>query len=200
MVLLVGALLFYRSYNVYCPCGFKFDPFSGGCVVDLNAGPCRDQGGGNPPGHSSSGSGKQTAVSTDFPAGCGVYVASCAVRSDWKAALFTLVNSSGTIPTGAPPTMPVTLSILERDSAGGACVTIKGTIDVPVDTPMTIPFDAAALAGSFPIAASSTSGAPPTGLLPNIHEPCRGTLTRIVAFPINYDADTCGCKVSFKRD
>ena len=126
-----------------------------------------------------------------------MYVTSCVVRSDWKAAEFNLYGG-GTVPIGAPPQVPVTLSIVERDSAGGSCVSIKGTIDVPVDTPMTIPFDPSALAGSFPIASSSTSGAPPTGLLANVHEPCRGTLMQMVAFPTQDDA--CGCKVSFKRD
>jgi hypothetical protein len=200
MVLLVAALLLYRSYSVYCPCGFKYDAFSGGCVVDLNAGPCRDQGGGNPPGHSSGGSASPAApvVSTDFPTRCGLWVGYCGVRPDWKAAQFKLVNSSGTVPIGSPPKIPVTMKIAVRESAGGSCVDIKGTVDVPVDTLMDIPFDSGALAGSFPIASSSTSGTPPTGLLANIHEPCRGTLMQMVAFPVPEEG--CGCKVSIPRD
>jgi hypothetical protein len=91
------------------------------------------------------------------------------------------------------------MKINVQESAGGSeCVNIAGTIDVPIDTPMTIPFDPSALAGSFPIASSSTSGTPPTGLLANIHEPCRGTLMQMVAFPVQEPA--CGCKVPFQRD
>jgi hypothetical protein len=97
-----------------------------------------------------------------------------------------------------PPKMPVTMKIDVRESAGGSgCVKIRGTIDVPVDTPMTIPFDQSALAGSFPIASSSTSGTPSTGLQANINEPCSGTLMQMVALPVHDDA--CGCKVSFNR-
>jgi hypothetical protein len=199
MVLVIGGFLFYRSYTVQCPCGFKYDALSGGCVVDLHAGPCTDPGGGNRPGQSSSSGGPQTVVAPpNFPDSCGLYVASCTVRADWKAALFTLVNSSGTVPLGPPPKLPVTLSISQRDKQGASCVKISGTIDVPTDTPITIPFETAALSGSFPIASSSTSGTPSTGLLVNIHEGCPGALTQIVAFP--KDDAGCACKVSFKRD
>jgi hypothetical protein len=189
MVLVVGGFTFYRNYHVQCPCGFKYDAFSG-CVVDPHAGPC---------GTSSSSGGGQTYVSPpDFPTTCGLYVASCNVRADWKAVNFTLVNSSGTVPIGAPPKFPVSLSIKQKDKDGATCVAITGTIDVPTDTPMTLPFDMAALSGSFPIASSSTSATPPNGLLVNIRDGCRGALTQMVAFPTTEVA--CGCKVSFKRD
>jgi hypothetical protein len=199
MVLIVGALLVYRSYTVYCPCGFKYDPFSGGCVVDLHAGPCTNQGGGSPPGQSSSGSSRQTVVSPYHPPSrCGLWVGECKVRPDWKAAEFKLNNASGTVYT-TPPKIPVTVKISVQDAGGGGCAKITGTIDVPVDATTTIPFDQSALTASFPVGSSSTSGTPSTGLVSNIHDDCRGTLMWINAFPVPDVA--CGCvEPPFQRD
>jgi hypothetical protein len=200
-VLLVAAMLLYRSYYVYCPCGFKYDPFSGGCVVDLNSGPCTDKGGGNTPGSNPSAPGKQTAVSPPnlpYPPTCPRFVSNCGVRSDWKAVEFTLVNPSGTIPKGAPPKDQVTLSILELDKNGGSCGQITGGIDVPYDVPQTIPFDGTAFSASYPGAlSSSTSGTPPGSVQLSSNDGCRVGQVQMVAFPTQYPA--CGCKGPFFR-
>ena len=46
--LLIGLLAFQSYFAHSCPCGFKYDAFTGGCIVDIHASPC-GQGGG-PPG------------------------------------------------------------------------------------------------------------------------------------------------------
>ena len=198
-IMLLAALLFYRTYYVYCPCGFKHDPFTGGCVVDLNPPPCTDSS-GNSPGSKSSAPGKQTVVSPPnpaFPPNCTIFVSNCAVRADWKAVQFTLVNGSGTVPIGAPPKQPVMLEIAEYDKNGGTCGNIKGEIEVPFDVPQTIPFDPVALSGSYPIGSSSTSGSPSSGLVANYNDGCRVGQVKMVAFPTLLPA--CGCKGPFFR-
>jgi hypothetical protein len=198
--LLIAALLVYRSYSVQCPCGFKYDGLTGGCVVDINAGPCTGNGGGpssSHPGSGGSGTGTvQGPANPNFPPSCIIQVANCVVRPDWKGIDFTLFYGGSTVSPGTK--MPVNLTISQRDRNGKSCARIKGGIEARLNTPTTIPFDANALSTNFPVATTSASGPPTNGLVSQIHDPCNGTLTEMIIFPTR-DAQ-CGCKTSFKRD
>lgn len=197
--LLIAVLLVYRSYTVQCPCGFKYDALTGGCVVDINAGPCTGNGGG--PASSNPGSGansNQTYVQFPVPpASCTIQVGNCVVRPDWKGVDFTLFYTGGTVST-SPTKLPVKVTISQRNRDGKSCAQIKGGIDALLNSPTTIPFDANALSTNFPVATTSGSGPPTDGLVSQINDPCIGTKTEMVVLPTR--DPQCGCKAAFKRD
>lgn len=200
-VFLIAVVLIYRGYYAQCPCGFKYDYLTGGCVVDINAGPCGNTGGSSGSrGGGSSGSGSGSSgevIAGQTPPSCEISVGNCVIHPDWKGVDFTLFYTGGTV-SKTPVSLPVQLSIQQRDKAGKACVQIKGEIDVPENKPTTIPFDPGTLAGSFPVATTSASGAPTKGLVSSFHDSCRGTKTDMIVVPAQSTA--CGCKTSFVRD
>lgn len=111
--LLVGAVLAYRYYTVSCGCGFKYDPWSGGCVVDINAGPCGNNGGpsGSPnQGSGGSASGGGSVVAGQPPGSCTISVGNCVIHPDWKGVDFTLFYTGGSVPK-TPVSLPVDLKI-----------------------------------------------------------------------------------------
>lgn len=200
-LLFLVSFLAYQNYNHSCPCGFKYDPLTGGCQVDLQSGPCGPGSGGNTPGNNPGGGGSSGTFQApvDVPIKCTIRVANCAVSADWKGAEFTLFDTGGTVST-SPTKLPVTLRVSQQDKNGAGCAQIKGSIEVALNAVTKLPFDAGALAASFPMVTTSAGGVPPgtIGLIASFNDPCRGTETGMLVFPSR--EEECGCKASFKRD
>lgn len=199
LLLFVGLLGYQRAFSS-CPCGFKRDAFTGGCVVDLNAPPCTSGGGpsANPPGGSPGGRDTYVTTPDPFPANnpCPYVVNACRLAPDWKSAEFTVAVSTLYTPGTTAGPRQVMLAISQRDKDNRSCANIRGDLDVAVPSTTQIPFDAAALAGRFPMATTSASGTS-RGLLASFGEGCEPVLTRMkVGFAPNMD---CGCELTIPR-
>jgi hypothetical protein len=196
--LLVVALLVYRSYTVQCPCGFKYEPFTGGCVVDLNAPPCTDPGGGNEPGSQAGGQNPPgtyvSPVNPAYPPVCTLNITNCAIRHDWKAVEFMVFDGSGTV-YRTPPRLPVKFKISKRDKSAGSCAKITGVdIELPVNVLTSIPLDPVGIAGSgLPL---GTGAGQVRADFQN--DPCRGTQTDMVV--VLTRQPECLCSATFNRD
>lgn len=201
-LLLIVSLFGYQAYSHSCPCGFKWDYLTGGCVVDLNPPPCTGGGGGpNPSGGGGNGDPDppgRTPAPDAFPPNCSLSVTNCRINDDWTAVEFTVADMTGATPgRSAPIPFAVQLRIKQRDSSGASCSSIAGEIDVPIDTPTKVPFDAASVAARFPMARpSGTPGAEPSrGLLASSNPDCRATKTHMAV-----TVGGCGCYVMFTRN
>src|SRR5262245_24871585 len=93
VALLLGFIVLQRFAHG-CPCGFQYDPLTGGCQVILGPVPCGSGGGGNNPGGggSSGGSGgAATGGNIPYTMGCLWQVSNCNVAPDWRAGTFVML-------------------------------------------------------------------------------------------------------------
>jgi hypothetical protein len=192
VVLLISFVGFqYLTYSS-CSCGFRYDPFTGSCVVDINAGPCGQGGGpspGNPgtPGTGSGSPGSVWAPQVSTPAGsCGIYSYACGPTADWRALTFNVAWGGTTGSPSAPgPKAMVQASL--RDSAGKSCAAMKGVVVAPGNNPATV---------TIPVDGSAVSTYPDLQVTTN--DSCRAVQFSVASAPL--DHPECGCKVTVKRD
>lgn len=190
LVLLISFMGFQYLTQSSCSCGFKYDPFTGSCVVDINPPPCSQGGGpsnGNPGNNSGGGGGSTIWSPVQVPgASCGVYSYACSPTSDWKALSFKLAWGGTTGSPSAPGPKAVVQASL-RDSAGKSCAAMKGVVVAPGNNPatLTIPLDSSAVS-AYPDLQVSTN------------DSCRAVQFSVAAAPL--DHPECGCKLTVKRD
>lgn len=184
-------LLLWYGYSYSCPCGFEFDPTTGGCRVILGSVDCGSPQTGRPPAPGGSGGtpGAPASPGALAPGGTGNFcpwlVQECKVQADKKSVSFVAVNP-WTIST-----TPVKVHVHIRQTG---CASIIGFVMAPtVRDPLVIPFDPGILAGTFV--------SPPHGLLGTFQQPCQPGLTEMVAFPDfvpigRAQPEDCGCRVT----
>jgi len=190
VALLVGFIGFQYFANVSCPCGFKYDPFTRACVVDIAAPPCNSGGGGgNPNPGSSGGSGESTywVPSGQPPPRCGISTYACTPTADWKALTFQTGWGSATTSSASSPGPKVQVKASLRDSAGNSCARLAGIVVTPGTNPSTT---------TIPVDAGAASSHP--GLRVVVNDPCRAVQFSVAAAP---EANPeCGCTATVMRD
>ena len=192
LVLLISFVGFQFLAYSPCPCGFKYDAFTGSCVADLYAPPC-GQGGG--PSNGNQGNpGTSGGVSTiwappqNTPAGtCPIVSYACGPTADWKSLTFKVGWSSATSSPASAPGPKVMIQASVRDGAGKSCAALKGVIVTPGNNPSTT---------TIPVDATAVSTYPDLQVATN--DQCRPVQFSVASVPV--DHPECGCKVTLKRD
>jgi len=199
MILGAGVYVAWQGYASRCPCGFDFDPLTGGCKVHLGPVDCGGGGQSGAPSTGSSGNTGSGSGAAEPAGGAGNRPNSCLYSTNLcrfdraRQTVSVEVEYNGSVIPNSGSAPPIDVKLLsERPND---CLRMRATFTG--GNPRGFTIDLPVNAGSLAAASSSTAG-PPFWSNPSLNSSnsCPGTpaVVKIAANPAN---SPCGCAVTF---